>query len=111
MIKGIGVDIVNLERISLEKDLFAKKILSEKEYQIYIALSSIKRKKEFLGGRFAGKEAFLKANGKGIGEISFQDIEILNEPSGKPYLNVPHAFISISHETSYAIAYVVIEGC
>lgn len=110
MIKGIGVDIVNLDRISLEKDLFAKKILTAKEYELYLSLSSIKRKKEFLGGRFAGKEAFLKANGKGIGGISFQDIEILNENSGKPYLNYSNALISISHETAYAIAYVIIEG-
>lgn len=110
MIKGIGVDIVNLERISLEKDLFAKKILTPKEYEYFLSLTSLKRKKEFLGGRFAGKEAFLKANGKGLGEISFQDIEILNEDSGKPYLNFPNAFISLSHENTYAIAYVVIEG-
>lgn len=110
MIKGIGVDIVDLKRISLEKDLFAKKILTSKEFEIYLSLSSEKRKKEFLGGRFAGKEAFLKANGKGLGEISFQDIEILNEDSGKPYLNVSNAFISLSHENTYAIAYVIIEG-
>lgn len=110
MIKGIGVDIVELDRIPIEKEHFAKKVLSKKEYQIYISKQSDKRKREYLGSRFASKEAYLKARGKGLGEIPLSQIEILTEDSGKPYFtNDKNAHISLSHEKHYAIAYVVIE--
>lgn len=112
MIKGIGVDIVDLTRIKVENDNFAIKILTEKEFEIYQSKKSFQHKKEFLGGRFAAKEAFLKAKGKGIGEIGFKDIEILCLATGQPYLNFSNTFISISHEKNMAIAYVIIEeGC
>ncbi len=38
-----------------------------------------------------------------------QDIEILNDINGKPYLNYSKSFISLAHENNYAIAYVIIE--
>ncbi|MFR7591433.1 MAG: holo-ACP synthase [Longibaculum sp.] len=107
--KGIGVDIVDLERLNIHNDHFVKKVLSQKEYQLFQKMSSSKRQLEFLGGRFAGKEAYLKANQKGIGGIDFHDIEILNDETGCPYLNDENALISISHENKYAIAFVVIE--
>lgn len=109
MIKGIGVDIVDLDRINPDSEKFVKKILSDKEICIFQTLTSTKRKKEFLGGRFAGKEAYLKACGKGLGDISFKEIEILNASSGAPYMMDPEALISISHEKKYAVAYVIIE--
>lgn len=106
MIKGIGCDIVDLNR--LNEDL-AFKILTAQELEIYINKKSIKQKREFLGGRFAGKEAFFKAVGIEKGLNTFCDIEILNDNNGKPYLNYPKSFISIAHEKDYAIAYVVVE--
>ena len=51
----------------------------------------------------------MKACHVGIGAMSFQDIEILNDESGAPYLHDPHAHISISHEKKYAVAFVLIE--
>ena len=49
--------------------------------------SSGHRRTEFLAGRFAGKEAFAKAKGTGIGaECNFTDIEILPDSNGKPDL-------------------------
>ncbi len=105
--KGIGVDIVDLKRIDLTKSHFIDKILTQKEKEKLATLTSDKRRIEFIGGRFAAKEAYMKANQKGIGQISFQDIEILNDESGAPYLNDPEALISISHENEYAIAFVI----
>lgn len=111
MIQGIGTDIVDLSRFLSKEDAFAKKILSSKEYEIYQTIQCDKRKREYIGGRFAGKEAFLKANGMGLGDIAFKDITILNKESGAPYLQYKnmHVHISIAHEKQYAIAYVMIE--
>lgn len=106
---GIGVDIVDLERLDVENTHFIKRILSVNEYKIFCEMHSQRRQLEFLGGRFAGKEAYLKANHKGIGGIDFRDIEILNDENGAPYLNDDKAQISISHEKKYAIAFVVLE--
>jgi holo-[acyl-carrier protein] synthase len=115
VIEGIGIDIVEIERISRmsNRAKFSARILTEQELAKYITLSE-KRQLEFLAGRFAAKEAFSKANGTGIGsELSFQDIEISNDSKGKPYLSKPEregVHLSISHSGSYAVAQVVIES-
>ena len=107
--KGIGVDLVDLSRIDIHKESFSRRILTKEEYACFSTMKSDRRKREYLGGRFAGKEAYLKANHLGLGGLSFQEIEILNHEDGSPYLNGPHAHISISHEKDYVIAFVVIE--
>ncbi len=107
--QGIGVDIIDLERLDINKIHFIKRILTEKEYEVFLKIDSQRRKLEFLGGRFAGKEAYMKAKHVGLGSIDFHDIEILNHSDGSPYLNDNNAHISISHENKYAIAFVVIE--
>ena len=109
MIKGIGCDIVDLSRLDINNDSLALKILTAKEFEIFKNKKTFKQKKEFWGGRFAGKEAFFKAIGIEKGLNSFQDIEILNDINGKPYLNYSKSFISLAHENNYAVAYVVIE--
>ncbi|HJV16283.1 MAG TPA: holo-ACP synthase [Bacillales bacterium] len=114
MIKGIGIDIIELSRIQeiiFKQKKFIDRILTENEKQTYEKLSD-RRKVEFLGGRFAAKEAFSKANGTGIGkQLSFLDIEIGNDPFGKPVIYKPEiqAHLSISHSKEYAIAQVIIE--
>lgn len=117
MIKGIGIDIVELERMETARnrnERFVNRILTEKELEKYDSYSSSRRKLEFLAGRFAAKEAFVKAVGTGIGkEYSFQDIEILPDQNGKPKIfakNIQEQiFVSISHSEAYAIAQVLIE--
>ena len=114
MIKGIGIDIIELSRIQnilMRQKKFVDRVLTPKERRKLEELSAV-RKVEFLAGRFAAKEAFSKANGTGIGEkLSFQDIEIDNDSSGKPYIAKPkvRAHLSISHSRDYAIAQVTIE--
>lgn len=103
--RGIGIDLLDLNRIDIHNDKLIRRILTEKEYACFLEMGP-KRQREYVGGRFAGKEAYMKANGKGLGDISFQDIEILNHESGQPYLNDPNALISISHENHYVIAMV-----
>ncbi|GEN32317.1 holo-[acyl-carrier protein] synthase [Cerasibacillus quisquiliarum] len=115
MIKGIGIDLIELDRIykHIDNQQFIARILTKKEQQIYHTLQSSTRKTEFLAGRFAAKEAFAKAVGTGIGTLSFKDIEVLSNESGAPFIHVKgyhdeKIFISISHSQTYAIAQVII---
>ena len=55
MIKGIGVDICDLRRLT-SLDSLAKKILHEEELKIFCQKKNEKAKREFLGGRFAGRK-------------------------------------------------------
>lgn len=114
MIKGIGIDIVELPRVQNiinRQPKFIERVLCQSEQQTLAGLSG-NRQVEFLAGRFAAKEAFSKANGTGIGKhLSFQDIEITAEDSGKPFFIKPSvkAHLSITHSREYAVAQVIIE--
>ncbi|MFI8688453.1 holo-ACP synthase [Rossellomorea sp. NPDC077527] len=115
MIKGIGMDIVEIGRIQelLErKTKFVSRILTDREEDAFYSLNE-RRRVEFVAGRFAAKEAYAKANGTGIGkELSFRDIEISKDERGKPYFSKPEgtaAHLSITHSREFAAAQVVIE--
>ena len=114
--KGLGSDIIEIERIrqSIERHgpHFLNRLftLREQEY-----CSQFKDPTPHFAGRFAAKEAIAKALGTGFGaEVSWQDLEILNDEKGKPcvYLSErlvasfdsPRFLISISHCQSYALA-------
>lgn len=74
-------------------------------------------------GRFAAKEAFLKAIKTGWrGKITWQDIEVVNDADGVPTLNVTGAalnilaergakyiHLTISHTAEHAVAHVILE--
>jgi holo-[acyl-carrier protein] synthase len=115
MIKGIGLDIVEIDRIAelaARQPKFIRRILTGTEIEQYISLNGARRY-EFLAGRFAAKEAFAKARGTGIGsELSFVDIEIRKDSSGKPYIFSPvekGVHLSITHSRDFAAAQVIIE--
>ncbi len=118
LIEGIGIDLVEIERIRdsfRRNERFAQRILTEKEQLYFYKLPTEKRKMEYLAGRFAGKEAFAKATGTGIGKLSFKDIEITHGDNGGPKMKVKgyhmkKIFISISHSEAYATAQVIIEA-
>ena len=117
MITGIGLDVVELDRIAAidqRTEKFRKRILTENELQIYEQHTEL-RKIEFLAGRFAGKEAFSKALGTGIGATcNFVDIEIKPNALGKPELffkgNKMNGFISITHTKNIAAAQVILQA-
>lgn len=117
MIKGIGIDLIELDRIkeSMEKQKrFVDRILTLNEKEVFDKLENDRRKIEFLAGRFAAKEAFAKATGKGIGRLSFKHIEVLRDEKGAPSLKAEgyetnNVFISITHSRDYAVAQVVLE--
>lgn len=117
MIKGIGIDLIELDRIKkglYKNDRLAYRILTRNELKVFESLQSDRRKIEFLAGRFAAKESFAKATGRGIGKLSFQHIEILADDKGAPYMKVEgyedyNIFVSITHSHNYAAAQVVLE--
>ena len=114
MIKGIGIDAVDLVRIKEiieKKPRFAARVLTPDELAIFQQLPP-KRQVEFLAGRYACKEAFAKAWGTGIGKVTFQELEILNDELGAPYVSQsPHqgqVFVSITHTDTVAVAQILL---
>lgn len=125
MIIGIGIDIIEVNRIaeSYQRfgDRFLKRILKSEEIEYCL---SNKNPAPFLAARFAVKEAVSKAFGTGIGsKLGWQDIEVKKELSGKPYailhgngiklmeeLGAKKLHISISHTEYYAAAIAILEA-
>lgn len=117
MIIGIGTDICDIRRIKPGSG-FAKKVLSKSELEI---LTKKANKQTYLAKRFAAKEAIAKAFGTGIGKnIAFNDLSILNNEAGAPYVEVSDnakaklpefskIHLSLSDEKNYAIAYAIVE--
>jgi holo-[acyl-carrier-protein] synthase len=123
MIVGIGCDIVEhdiTKKLNWGSDLHAlNRLFSGKELEIYFAKQDL----QFLTGRFAAKEAFLKCLGTGMRDgIALPDIQILQLSNGKPTIdlngevknisdnmgiNLWH--ISISHSSNYSFALAIAE--
>ncbi len=119
MIIGIGVDIIEKERVkrAYEKDSFRRKYYTAAE-QAEIAEHPHKAASDF-----AVKEALVKAVGTGFGKIMPGQIEVLREESGRPYvtlheqarvvqqeLGITQVHVSISDTDTFTVAYVVCEG-
>ena len=114
MIKGIGVDNVDISRLNKiynrwgEK--FTNKIFNTEEIPLY------KDKKSFLNslaGKFAAKEAIAKALGNGFRDgLTFKSIKIIKSASGKPVAfienNKNEIMISITHTDKIATAIAII---
>lgn len=114
----IGVDIIELSRIADSIDRFGERFLQ----RVYTAheLAYCNGRINSLAARWAAKEAVAKALGTGIGEVSFQEIELVNLPSGQPTirlhenaktladsLGLSGFAVSLSHSNEYAIAFVM----
>ena len=109
--QGIGIDIVEINRIrkALENERLICHILSEDEIKRYESFSEL-RKVEFVAGRFAAKEAIIKAlSDYEIPVMS--DLNITNNKSGKPEIEYKdyRILLSISHEKEYAVAIAMLE--
>jgi len=116
MIKGMGIDLVDLDRIrEIADDRFIHRILSEKEFKIYENIADENTKITFLGGRFAAKEAIFKAVSKGKGTARYIDFSVLPDENGKPYVDTEYfqeneiIHLTITHTHTHAIAYACIE--
>ncbi len=123
MIRGIGIDIVRIDRMKrwIVRPLLMKRYFHEKEIE-----AANSRGASFamaLAARFAAKEAFGKALGTGLMGISLKEIQVENNVNGKPgiilYGKAKAAYersggrsihLSLTHETDNAVAVVVIES-
>lgn len=123
MIVGTGIDIAEVAR--LEKAIASEAFLDRVYTQAEIAYCRSRQKgaAASFAGRFAAKEAVMKALGTGMRGGSFQEIEIINDELGCPRLQLCGHFqqlaqekgakkfwVSISHERSYAVAQCILEG-
>ncbi|WP_412988821.1 holo-ACP synthase [Pediococcus siamensis] len=116
MIYGTGIDLTDINRVfKVQAHLpkFAVRILTAKELAAYQQLTG-RRASEYLAGRFSAKESYSKAYGTGLGNrLGFQDIEILDEPSGKPVVSrqpfAGQAHVSISHTEQFVMTQVILE--
>jgi len=114
MVIGTGVDITEVNRLkkAVEKwgDAFLKRVFTPGELINAKTRGSLY---QHLAGRFAAKEAVFKALGDA--DLNWQDVEILNDPQGKPSCKFMNAkgkgvavIVSISHVKNYAVANAII---
>lgn len=118
-LKGIGNDIIEIERIRLSINRhgqhFLNRLFTQKEQDYCL---KFKDPVPHFAGRFSAKEAVAKALGTGFGsELAWHDIEILTDDLGKPIVtlsntvkqrfNNPTILVSISHSTSHATAVAI----
>jgi len=116
VITGIGVDLIETERIekACEKEGFLERYFTEEEIKL------INNNWQRAAGNFAVKEAVAKMFGTGFREFSPKDIEVLRDSVGKPYLNlygkaaqlareqqISTIHVSISNTKDYANAFVI----
>lgn len=125
---GIGTDVCDIRRIEAalarRGERFAAKVLGDGEIEVFRARRARvhARGVRYLATRFAAKEAFSKAIGLGMRmPMSWRACEVVKRASGKPEI-VLHgalaewfsarslrAHVSVSDESDYAAAFVVVE--
>lgn len=116
MIKGIGTDFVDLNRLrEIVSAQYVKNILSQEELTFYHNLVSDEAKLTFLGGRLAAKEAVFKAIRTGKGSTTYQAFSVLSRADGSPYVKTQYLtngetiHITIAHTDDHVVAFAVIE--
>ncbi len=122
MIIGLGIDLVEIKKISksIESEAFRRKVFTPAEVE---ACRAVRNSAECFAGRFAAKEALMKAIGKGIRQqVWFTQIEVLTWESGQPQIQVhgeaqssvialgaKSIHVSITHTRDHAVAVVILE--
>lgn len=124
MILGIGSDLAEVARIRASRERFGNRFLERiyTEAEVRYALSKANAD-ERLAGRFAAKEAGMKALGTGLaGGVTWKDFAVGREASGKPTLalsgvaaeiakkrGIARVHLTITHTAEMAMAVVVME--
>ena len=116
---AVGIDAIEIDRLrqvmASHPDRFLERVYTAAEQELAAAAAD---RATFLAGRFAAKEAVLKALGTGwSGGIRFTDVEVLKEPSGAPVtrlhglarsradeLGASRVLVSITHTRRDAMA-------
>jgi len=124
MIYGIGVDLVQVERIAEAFQRWGERFRDRVFTPGEIAYCAPKRNSfASFAARFAAKEAFAKALGIGMRRgVHWKNVEVEHDPLGKPILNlsgqalelcrqekIEGIFLSLTHDRGYSSAIVVLE--
>jgi holo-[acyl-carrier protein] synthase len=119
MLTGVGCDLLEIKRMknACEKEAFLSRVFTENERRQAGGKPSV------LAGSFAVKEAVAKMFGTGFREFMPQDIEVLRDDLGKPYVvlhgraeeiaeekKISRIEVSISDTEDYVMAFAVGEG-
>lgn len=123
MIVGTGIDIIEISRIkaAVVRQSFVQRVFTKNE-QHYCESRGVQKCASY-AARFAGKEAVMKGFGTGLAGGSLQDIEILLNDKGRPYVTLRGQFaalakemgvteihISLTHAREYAAAQAILWG-
>lgn len=116
MIRGIGVDVVDLARFTRQVDrtpALIPRLFAESEQGLAV---------HSLAARFAAKEALVKALGHS-GSLTWRDMEIVSDAHGNPGFaqhgalaaalsarGIDHVHVTMTHDAGIACAFVVVEG-
>jgi holo-[acyl-carrier protein] synthase len=121
MIKGIGIDIIEIDRIEkalTKNSRFIERIFTPKEITYFM---EYQKPTASIAGYFAAKEAVSKALGTGFRGFTWQDIEIHKDEKNRPFIHLHNqakeqliklggteVWISISHSKKNAVAQAII---
>lgn len=125
MIVGIGMDLIEVERVAAaverQGEAFLSRVFTPAERTYCEQAPKVRAQR--LAARWAAKEALLKALGTGLREVKLQEIEVLHDDLGAPHLTlhgaaaqvaerqgVQRIHVSLTHTENYAAAQVVLEG-
>ncbi|GAB4364676.1 MAG: holo-[acyl-carrier-protein] synthase [Calditrichia bacterium] len=119
-ISGIGIDIIEVNRIEEIIDRYGDKFLRKIFTPAEIQYCSSKIDSASYAARFATKEAVFKSTGLGLRDgMRWVDVEVVNDQAGKPRVNLhgrtaeilkgKKIHVSISHTRDLAIAIIIIE--
>jgi holo-[acyl-carrier protein] synthase len=121
MVIGIGIDIIEIDRIKKSIETYGNKFLSKIYTPIEIDYCNSKANKfQHYAARFAAKEAVYKALATGWQkDLHWQDIEIINQPTGMPIASLKGKLkkfltndkdlkISLSHSNNYVTCVAII---
>lgn len=121
MVFGIGIDIIEIERIKESVDKFGDKFLNRVFTVVELDYCMSKANKyQHLAARFAAKEAVAKALSSGWqSSFNWKDIEVYNEPSGMPSVKLFGALLeflgsdkelklTMSHSHHYVTCFAIV---
>lgn len=118
MIKGLGVDVIEVKRVKKAtlrwRKHFLERVFTKNEIEYCQKKPNMY---QHLAVRFAAKEAVLKAFGVGFGKIHLKDIEVIKNRHGKPdikllgeakkFVNNGKLLVTLSHCKDYAVAQAI----
>ena len=92
---SVGIDLVEIERLkrSSNSENFMKRVFSKKEKALFLSKSN---PYPSMAGNWAGKEAFSKALGTGVRDFLLNEVSVLRDELGKPYIELDGKALEIA---------------